>query len=282
MLTTHTTADRLSSTDLLDIWNRGFAGYFVDNTMDEARLAKHLRWSAIDLALSPILIVDDEPAGFSLAGVDERAEGRCAWIGGFGIAPEHRRKGLAGRLMAEQNRLLDTAGIRETRLEVIDVNPARRVYAAAGFREIRRLVSFQGVPSAGAPNAAAARPRPLADWEDLHAALRRRAEPTFRRDRPVVRRMLADIPTAELLAVPADGDVRALALAVPGPDRVGLLDARAADTLAAGDLVAGLGAVYPGRPLRIIDEPEDGPLAKALAEAGLLPFLSQFEMMRTA
>lgn len=274
-----TTADRLSSAELLDIWNRGFAGYFVDNTMDEARLAKHIRWSGVDLARSAVLLVDDKPAAFSLAAIDDHAGGPAAWIAGFGVAPEHRRQGLAGALMRGHCEILDEAGVQEALLEVIDENPARRVYAAAGFRETRTLHSFQGVPQV--PAAATPCQRlDVSSLDALHATLHAGFTPVWRRRLAGLHRILEDAPSAELLAVPAHTGHSAFALAIPGPERLTLLDAAAIDPDAAAQLVSGLAAAHPGRPLRIIDEPTDGPLAQAFVAAGLPPFLTQLEMVR--
>jgi ribosomal protein S18 acetylase RimI-like enzyme len=273
------TADRLSPAELLDAWNRGFTGYFVDNTMDEVRLEKHIRWSGVDLARSAILLVDDKPAAFSLAAMQDRGGHPVAWIAGFGVAPEHRRKGLAGTLMRAHCEILDKAGVRETFLEVIEENPARRVYSAAGFRELRTLHSFQGTPLA--VTAAQCEPLELAALESLHARFNTRHPPVWRRSLPVLRRIIDDTPAAQLLAIPAGAGHAAYALVVPHGERLAIVDAAAAERESADRLVAGLGAAFPDLPMRIIDEPEGSPVAEALAGAGLVRFLSQFEMART-
>jgi len=276
--TATTTADRLSTAELLEIWNRGFAGYFVDDTMDEARLAKHIRWSGVDLARSAVLLVDEKPAAFSLAAFDDRAGGRAAWVAGIGVAPEHRRRGLAGVLMRGHCEILDNAGVRETFLEVIDENPARRVYGAAGFREVRTLLSFQGnlQPS----NAAQCERLDLSAFESLHASLHDGVQPVWRRDLPVLRRIIADTPAAQLVAAPAGAGFAAYALVVPHAERIAILDAAAADAASAGDLVAGLDAAFPGLPMRIIDEPAGSAMAEAFAAAGISTLLTQIEMLR--
>jgi hypothetical protein len=246
--------------------------------MDEARLERHLRWSGVDLARSAVLLVSGKPAAFSLAALERRGGEMTAWIAGFGVAPEHRRQGLAGRLMREHCEVLDEAGVRETLLEVIDENPARRVYAAAGFREVRALLSFQGHPIGPLP----VRCQPLtpADFQSLHVSLNHVHRPVWRRDLHVLERMLQDLPTAQLLAVPAVAGYAAYALVVAGPERIGILDAAAADADSAQRLVSGLAAEFPGQPMRIIDQPERSPLAEAFAAAEMTRLLAQFEMVR--
>lgn len=273
-------ADQFSTAELLDIWNRGFSGYYVDNTMDEARLARHLRWSAVDLARSAVLLVDAKPAAFSLAAIERRGGGLAAWIAGFGVAPEHRRKGLAGMLMRAHCEILDIHGIAETLLEVIEENPARRVYQAAGFRETRALISLQGGPSTNGESSAAKRVE-LSRLEELHGAMHEQSPPVWRRELSVLRRILADQDSAQLLAVGDDDGYSAYALALPGEERVSLLDVCAADAAAARRLVDGLAEAYPGRNLRLIDEPEGSPMALALAAAGMGLMLRQMEMVRT-
>ena len=273
------TADHLSSTELLEIWNRGFAGYYVDNTLDEERLARHLRWSAVDLSRSAVLLVDEKPAAFSLAAIERRGGGLAAWIAGFGVAPEHRRQGLAGQLMHGHCRILDDGGILETLLEVIDINPARRVYSAAGFRETRTLHSYQGLPQAPA-DAPAFEWLELSALEEVHATLHESAPPVWRRELPVLLRIVDDQPTAKLLALPADLGYSAYALATAGAERVTLLDAASLDLQSGRRLLEALAVAFDARPLRIIDEPGQSPLAEALASAGLQNFLTQIEMVR--
>jgi len=47
-------------------------------------------------------------------------------------------------------------------------------------------------------------------------------------------------------------------------------------------LLAALGARWPDAPLRLVDEPADGPIGKAWTEAGFDVPLRQVEMVRRA
>ena len=280
MHTTFVPADRLTIAGLLDIWNRGFSGYYVDNTLDEDRLAKHIRWSAVDLSRSVVLLVDEKPAAFSLAAIERRGGGLAAWIAGFGVDPEHRRKGLAGQLMHGHCQMLDGHGVAETLLEVIEENPARRVYSAAGFRQTRMLISLQGPLAATRQAAPAVQRLDLSRLEGLHSGLHERNPPVWRRELAVLNRILQDQQAAELVAIGDDDGYSAYALALPGQERVSLLDVCAADAAAARSMADALAQVYPGRKLRLIDEPEASPMAAALATAGMGPLLKQIEMVR--
>jgi ribosomal protein S18 acetylase RimI-like enzyme len=262
-------ADAYDGAALTALWGRAYEGYFVPLQFSEAMLRRHVRRSQIDLAASLVGLLDDQPFGLSLAG----RRGQRAWIGGFGVAAEHRRRGLAGRLIAEHVRRLDAAHVAETGLEVIDINPAQAVYAAAGFVTVRRLDSFEGAPRAGEPG----RRLDAATLAAAHARLA--GAPSWRREAPTVCDALT-VERAEAIGV-GDGDITAYAVLLHG-EPLSLVDAAAADAGSARRLLAALGAHRPGRTLRLIDEPEGTPLAEALRETGFRRILGQFEMRRRA
>ena len=131
-------ADRFSMADLAAVWRAAYVGYSVPLPFDAEQLARHVLWTGIDLSLSIVGLADGEPFGLSLAARD----GDAAWIGGFGVGLPHRRKGLGSQLIAAQAQRLDGAGVAHTRLECVDVNPAREVYRRAGFETVRDLLVF--------------------------------------------------------------------------------------------------------------------------------------------
>ena len=89
------------------------------------------------------------------------------------------------------------------------------------------------------------------------------------------------MPALEVIGVVGQaGSYEAYAAAVPSADRVSLIDAAASDEVSARGLIAALAVAYEGRPLRLIDEPAESPVAAALGHAGMTPFLSQVEMVR--
>lgn len=256
-------ATELSLAGLTDVWNRAYEGYFLPMTVSEADVARHLRRGGIDLARSLVALGDGRPVALSLAAF----RGREAWIGGFGVAREMRRKGLATRLAQAQCAVFDAAGVTRARLEVIDINPARAVYEAAGFEVVRTLVSFdvrrEGAGELETLDAAAV--------QRLHPALHQRA-PTWRRELASVLEVLR-AGDAEALGLP-DGRGYALATATGG-----LLDAAAEDASAAAALFAALCGHWPQ--VRLVDEPEDTPIAEMLKGAETAPFITQYEMVRT-
>lgn len=281
-------ADRLTMAELVRVWNAGFAGYYVDVTMTEAKLAQHVRRAGIALAESVVLATGAERIGFSLLAVTggPAAGGgaaRSGWIGGFGVAPAQRGRGWAGRLIAAQLARAAAAGLAEVRLEVIAHNPARRVYREAGFAEEGELRSFSGVPDpAWAAQGLPLTRLPVADVAEWHGPLHGDRQPTWRRELPTLARILHEEARAEAWAVEDEEGYPACALVLPEAGRIQILDAAAVGRAAAHDLLAGLAREYPGQGFLLIDEPAESPLAAVCAEFGLREALQQVGMRWTA
>jgi ribosomal protein S18 acetylase RimI-like enzyme len=257
---------------LAEVWRGAYEGYYVPLAFDADQLMRHVRWSGIDLDLSVVGLTEGEPFGLSLAA----RGGDRAWIGGFGITPGCRRRGLATRLMRAHAERLDAAGLQSTRLEVIDVNPAAEVYRRAGFAETRILDVWAGeLP----PEGVSGEVIDAAVLSQAHARLHP-VEPSWRRGLRRLQRILADQPEARVLAVRRGGAVAAFAMILNQPDRFGLFDAAAEDRDAARALIAALAAERPSAQVRLVDERQGSPLAAALAEAGFGVVMRQFEMER--
>lgn len=267
-------ADASTRESLTGLWNRAYDGYYVPLQFKPEQLDRHVRRAGIDLGLSRVGRIEGMTFGLSLAAV----VGDEAWIGGFGIAPEFRRKGLAAWLIQAQVESLEAAGVKRTRLEVIDFNPARRVYEAAGFVARRELLLLEGrAPERGDSGC-------VLTFDELvqaHGAAHDPAPPTWRRGLPSLVRTLAE-ERAVVVGVKRGAAVAAFAVALPEPSRVVLVDAAAVDVRAAEALLAALGARWPQTPLRLVDEPAEGPVVKAWTGAGFDVPLRQVEMVRPA
>ncbi len=78
-----------------------------------------------------------EMGAFALAVVDEDGSGHLTTIG---VAPEHRRRGLARLLLHEVERTFLARGIVTVRLEVrVDNLPAQQLYEHLGYVVVRRM-----------------------------------------------------------------------------------------------------------------------------------------------
>jgi ribosomal protein S18 acetylase RimI-like enzyme len=264
-------ASDLAVADLAAVWRQAYDGYFVPLQFDEMQLARHIRWSGLDLSLSLVAFEGEAPLGLSLAA---HAHGR-AWIGGFGIAPAFRRQGWATRLMQAHAERLDAAGISDARLEVIDINPAIEVYRRSGFQVVRELLVWEGdLGEVGSAGIALARD----DLARVHARLHR-TEPSWRRGLKRLFNILDDGET-QVIGVERAGQVTAFAVILDQPERFGLFDAACADQAAGQALLAALAAIRPGARVRVVDEADDTPLARALQAAGFERTIRQFEMVR--
>jgi ribosomal protein S18 acetylase RimI-like enzyme len=283
-------ADGFSLAELTRIWNLGYTGYFVSITFTEEMMAGWMRNGDFDLAHSVVAMDGENPMGFSLLGV----RGRRGWIGGFGVSPDYRGQGLAQRLFAEHiARVEEQTDLRTVQLEVLTENWARKVYERAGFAVVRRLGVMQGVPGtaarAGAGGAeagtgaagAGARPKMappvalLAHHYRLHGGCRavwQREISWLEKTLPATAEGLytgtLEAPTGYLIVAPAGEGVRIA-------DGIALTEADAAD------LVAMLTERYPGKSVSAVNEPDDGPLYKALVAAGVAEARSQWEMLWT-
>jgi len=266
---TFAAASHFTLGELVPLWNRAYEAYFVPLSFDIAQLAWHLTRSDIEPSKSVVGFVDGEPFGLSLAGI----RGERAWIGGFGIALEQRRKGLATLLMREHLLRLRAAGLTEVWLEVIDTNPAREVYRRCGFAETRELLAFGGHV---APAEAELEEIDADELVRTHARLHA-APPSWRRQAET---LVHDVEAgADPLALRRGGAIAAFAVAEPRGDRLALHDAAAADADAGAVLLAALAARWPGLRLRLIDEPEGTAFAEAAQAAGLVTDLKQWEMV---
>jgi GNAT superfamily N-acetyltransferase len=253
-------ASALPFATLTAYWNLGYEGYFVPIHFSEAVLAQHVRAGSIDLDRSVVLVEGDELIGFSLLGV----RGERGWIGGFGVAPAYRGRGLAQTLIEEQLAIARTAGLTRVQLEVMRQNWAKKVYARAGFATTRDLLMLTATLPAGGPaTALSSRDAFATDHARLHAS----APACWQRE---VVSLDAD-PSGEVIAV---DDAILLTGSVGGALRI-------RDAAALGDadaLLAALASRHPGEAVTIVNEPDGSPIHRALTALGAVEKLGQHEM----
>jgi len=232
-----------------------YEGYMRPLAMGPAQMTAHVRNNDVAPDRSPLrLDGDGRVIGLGLVGL----RGRRAWIGGFGIAPAWRGRGLAQPLVAACLDNARAAGATEIELEVLVGNDkARRTYERAGFREIGRLVGVTGEIPAGAASAAGADAARL-----LERPLR---ETCWQRAAPGLARI------AELEAV-ALGDAFALFTRADAAITIRHLAAEGPTTIAA--LLAATG----GRTASLVNEPQDSPAVAGLLALKFEPFVEQHQM----
>lgn len=253
-------ASTLPFARLTAYWNQGYEGYFLPVNYTEEILARHVRAGSIDLDRSVVLVEGEELVGFSLLGV----RGERGWIGGCGVAPAHRGRGIAQTLMTEQLEVARKSGLARVQLEVMRQNWAKKVYARAGFATTRDLLMLTATLPSVEPAVALAPREVFALGHDrFHAP----APACWQR---------------ELASLDADpsGDVIALAGGALLTGRVGdalrIRDAAALDD--AAPLIAALGSRHPGETVTIVNEPEGSAVHRALVAIGATEKIAQHEM----
>ncbi|HZT92357.1 MAG TPA: GNAT family N-acetyltransferase [Gaiellaceae bacterium] len=233
-------ADTLSFAELADLFTRGYEGYLVPMHVDEATMRLVVDAWDIDLARSCVAL--DEGAAVGVANLGAR--GGRGWIGGLGVVPQKRRRGIGRALMEAV--LADAPPVLT--LEVIEQNePAIRLYEQLGFAPTR-VLEVWAVAETPYVEARRAEPAPLGQ-HDL---------PWQREDESLP----ADYERLEV-----DGG----AVLLRGP-QVLQLDARDEDVA--------LRLLSRGTPLRFVNVPEDDVASAALRRLGGELELRQLEMVR--
>lgn len=251
-------------------WNLGYTDYFVPVSFSEAAMASWMKAGQFDLAHSLVLTDGPNLVGFSYLGV----QGRRGWIGGFGISPDYRGKGLARQLFADHVSRFPEAGVDQVQLEVMVENWAQKVYAGAGFRCTRRLLVLRGtLPNAAATDGVCevAPAVALAHSQPLHGAY----PACWQREVPYLQFGITE-GTRAFIAGPQE-EPTAMLLCQPVGDRLRILDA-AGSPEGIDRLIAWAGATFGGQSAFIVNEPEGSPVHQALLAAGFQVERAQFEM----
>jgi ribosomal protein S18 acetylase RimI-like enzyme len=248
---------------LAGLFTAAYEGYLVPFSIDERTLGLMIDWYDLDLHASRIALLDGVPVG--LANVAVRGE--RAWIGGIGVTPFGRRRGIGEQLM---HAVVDQArerGARLVQLEVIEGNePAVALYEKVGFEDVRLVDVWILDADPEAPGGAVE-----TDVETAHErirSLRRAGEPWQREDETLARLKAAEPPLRAL----ADGD--GAAIVRPSPVAASVIQI-AGDEPAARVLLETLrreGSV------NVLNLPQDEPAADAFRALGARVAVRQREM----
>jgi ribosomal protein S18 acetylase RimI-like enzyme len=129
-------ASTLSLAEQAELFNRGYEGYLIPFTLDETALRFMIEAYDLDRDASRLAYEDGERIGFGNLGV----RGEDAWIGGVGVVPEARRRGIGETLMRALHDEAAARRVRRVWLEVIDENDsARRLYERLGYATVREV-----------------------------------------------------------------------------------------------------------------------------------------------
>jgi ribosomal protein S18 acetylase RimI-like enzyme len=260
------TADALSAEALVDLFNRAFSDYVIPMRLDLRALTTRNADLDVDVAASPLADVDGEPAAFALLAL----RGDEAWIGGMGVVPEARRRGLGRAVMEAAADEAGSRGVRDLWLEVIDRNePAVQLYRQLGYEHVRDLDVWSLAGAGPAVDGASA-----VAVDDAHAWIssRRAArEPWQRADATIANLLRHETPPSALELARQGERIGAVVhdgpwvtqLAAGGADVRPLLEA----VRAAADSVGWL------------NTPTGGPGARAMEELGATLVARQHELV---
>ncbi len=121
---------------LAGLFTAAYEGYLVPFSIDARTLGFMVDAYGLDLDASRIALLDGVPVG--LANVAVR--GDRAWIGGIGVTPFGRRRGIGERLLRAVIDQARERGARTVQLEVIEGNaPALALYEKIGFEHVRHV-----------------------------------------------------------------------------------------------------------------------------------------------
>jgi ribosomal protein S18 acetylase RimI-like enzyme len=255
-------ASAWSYAELAEIFNAGYEGYFTPFTLDEATFRFMSQTWDDDLDASRVALVDDQPAGICKLAI----RGERGWIGGVGVAPPHRGKGIGEALMRAAIDAGRTRGLRELWLEVLTPNePAIRLYEKLGFKRVRELEVWTLESLVSREHKA--RPVSVEQAQARIARERREREPWQRADESI-----ANYEGVEAL----ESDRGAILFRRSG-ERVSLLQGVAADEQAARELLQSLPAEATA--LQWLNGPEGDAFNAAIAALGGTKAWTQHEML---
>lgn len=243
--------------------NRVFERYLVPITFSSEQLHLHMTYNDVDAAASPIWY-DDE--GNVLAAALLAIRGKRGWIGGFGVAPEHRGRGIAAELLAAVQSAARDLGITSIQLEVLTDNlPAFNLYRNAGFEVTRTLRSFERlIEAAGKPgDFVTAAPEDFFDLPDA-------AAPCWQRERRTLRNGAVSTAVAD-----EHGNY---ALFRYNTQAAQVLKLDASDAVRLDDLAHAISAGRAFQSVMLLNEPDESPLAGYARTAHWSEPFVQYEM----
>lgn len=262
-------AESLDLPDLVSLMNEAYSDYDVPMHLDEASLRFMLSSFDLDRSESRVAMLEGRPVALALLGL----RGPRAWIGGMGVAPEARRRGLGDRLMKAVLERARERGAREAWLEVLTTNArAIPLYERLGFRHVRRLDVLKLAQPPASPAGVTTAPFDIEEALAF-AKLHRRAEEPWQREERSVRNWLRDGLALECTAAQLAGRTIGVAIHRVAAGRASMLEMVSVpgqDSLSTPALLAAAFRPEADQGLRWLNLPQDdaaSPIVLALSPA---------------
>lgn len=133
-------ANQVNFAEFVDAFNHAYADYFVKVVMSVRSFEGLIRRDAVLMTNSVVAVDNSAVVGMALLA----QRGNKGWIGGVGVIPPYRRRGIARQMMhyvIDQARQL---AMQQVTLEVIEINHhALYLYETLGFQTQRRLLVLE-------------------------------------------------------------------------------------------------------------------------------------------
>jgi ribosomal protein S18 acetylase RimI-like enzyme len=270
-------ADSVSAAAFVEALNQAYRDYHPPLGLDTRSFKETVAREAVMLDASVVALDGVKIVGMAVLGVRPPR----GWIGGLGVVPAHRRRGIA-RAMMEY--LLDRArslSLHTLQLEVVTHNEAARaLYESLGFVEQRRLLvltcqpgRFVHLPAAGHP---CCETRPADEALNLLATLDRVTR-AWSRDALSLMPFARQFRALVSLHLQSDEPVGACVY-IAHPFQVSMVTL-AGSPGAGGSLLNALHDAHPQATMSYANVPAEDPMLPELRRAGYNETLSQFEML---
>ncbi len=129
---------------LTTVFNQAFSDYLLPMQLTTEALRQKMQLENIDLSLSYGYFNEGELKGFILHG----SEGDTVYNAGTGVVPGFRGQNITRQLYEYMLPELQQKGLTRHTLEVLEPNSrAIYVYEQIGFKALRKLYCFSGVPN---------------------------------------------------------------------------------------------------------------------------------------
>ncbi|MBP1964438.1 GNAT family N-acetyltransferase [Paenibacillus aceris] len=134
----------LTAEDMVVLWNKGFEGYPLNNTLTLDRFFSRAVNEGLSFEHSLVMFERNEPIGFVMNGFRSIEGKKVTWNGGTGIVPAYRGKGFGKQLMERNLQLYREQEAGIALLEALVHNEtAIKLYRSVGYEITEQLVCLQ-------------------------------------------------------------------------------------------------------------------------------------------
>lgn len=139
--------DKTSTKAITEVFNKSFEDYKVPMHRTEAQMQEKIKAEYIDLSASVGAFDNETLVGFILFGIDTVDGRKTMWDGGTGVLKEYRGKSLTKQMFQIALKHAKDQKVERILLEVLESNAtAYNIYKSLGFRKIRLLHAYHGLP----------------------------------------------------------------------------------------------------------------------------------------